>query len=93
MKNKQIQMIVLVCIGLFLFFVSGLDFSSVVLLNADPWWMYFVVLGILVSAYYFMKYSIEDKKIDEEFIEKEGQVFMERIEEDRAKRREYSEKP
>ncbi|OLO36494.1 hypothetical protein BTR23_15295 [Alkalihalophilus pseudofirmus] len=55
--------------------------------------MYFVVLGIFVSAYYFMKHSVEDKKIDEEFIEKEGQVFMERIEEDREKRKRLREEP
>ncbi|MEB1807983.1 MAG: sporulation YhaL family protein [Bacillaceae bacterium] len=93
MKNKQMQMIVLVCIGLLLFLVSGLDFSSVVLLNVEPWWMYIVILGIIISAYYFIKHSLEDKKVDDEFIEKEGQVFMERIQEDREKRKRYSEEP
>jgi Sporulation protein YhaL len=51
-----------------------------------PWWIYACIIGILVSGYMAYKTSREDKLIDEEFIEKEGQVYLERIEQERQKK-------
>lgn len=56
-----------------------------------PWWIYICVIGILVSGYMAFKTSREDKIVDEEFIEKEGQVFIDRIEQERQKKREKME--
>jgi hypothetical protein len=38
------------------------------------------------------KTSLQDKMVDEEFIEKEGQVYLDRIEQERQKKREMIEK-
>ncbi|WP_412758939.1 sporulation YhaL family protein [Metabacillus fastidiosus] len=51
-----------------------------------PWWIYLCIVGIIYSGYMTFKTAKQDRKIDEEFIEKEGQVFIERIEEERKKK-------
>jgi uncharacterized protein YabE (DUF348 family) len=53
-----------------------------------PWWIYVCIIGILVSGYMAFKTSREDKIIDNEFIEQEGQVYLDRIEQERQKKRE-----
>jgi Sporulation protein YhaL len=55
------------------------------------WWIYLCIIGILVSGYMAFKTSREDKMIDDEFIEKEGQVYLDRIEQERQKKREIKE--
>lgn len=52
-----------------------------------PWWIYVCIIGILVSGYMAFKTAREDKKVDQEFIEKEGQVFLERIEQERQRKK------
>jgi Sporulation protein YhaL len=56
-----------------------------------PWWIYVCIIGILASGYMAFKTSREDKMIDHDFIEKEGQVFLDRIEQERQKKREMIE--
>lgn len=55
-------------------------------LSSLPWWMYFVVAGILFSGYRFLIESRADKEADEEWIEEQGQVYMNRIDAERKKR-------
>ncbi|ARK29163.1 sporulation YhaL family protein [Halalkalibacter krulwichiae] len=55
-------------------------------LLSSPWWVYFVVAGIIFSGYLSVKYALEDKRTEQEWIESEGQVYMERIAEEREKR-------
>ncbi|MED1561056.1 hypothetical protein AJ85_07175 [Alkalihalobacillus alcalophilus ATCC 27647 = CGMCC 1.3604] len=57
------------------------------ILLASPWWIFLVIFGILFSAYMSMKYSLEERHVEHEFIEKEGQIYLERIEEEREKRK------
>lgn len=51
-----------------------------------PWWIYVCIIGILISGYMAFKTHQQDKEIDDEFIEKEGQVYIERIEQERQKK-------
>jgi len=51
-----------------------------------PWWIYIVVMGIMFSAYMMIRAVKEEREIDQAFIEKEGEVYMERIREERARR-------
>ena len=53
-----------------------------------PWWIYFVVAGILFSAYMMIKTTKEARDVDMEFIEKEGEIYIKRMEEERARRKE-----
>lgn len=51
-----------------------------------PWWMYLVIAGILFSGYRFLVESQKDKNADKEWIEEQGQVYMERIDAERKRR-------
>jgi len=51
-----------------------------------PWWIYLVIMGIIFSAYMMVRTAKEEQEIDQVFIEKEGEVYMERIREERARR-------
>ncbi|BBW97301.1 sporulation YhaL family protein [Geobacillus sp. FSL W8-0032] len=52
-----------------------------------PWWMYIVVAGILFSGYMTVKTAAREREMDEAFIEKEGEVYMERIRQERERRK------
>lgn len=56
-----------------------------------PFWMYFVVAGIFISAFMVVKTAREDRQADLEWIEKEGDVFIKRMQEEKRKRQEQSE--
>jgi hypothetical protein len=51
-----------------------------------PWWIYLILVGIVVSGYMTIRTAKKEREIDEAFIEKEGEVYMERIREERARR-------
>ncbi|WP_017754268.1 sporulation YhaL family protein [Calidifontibacillus oryziterrae] len=52
-----------------------------------PWWIYFVLAGIVFSAYMMIKSVRKDQEIDQSFIEKEGEVYIERMKQERERRR------
>lgn len=51
-----------------------------------PLWIYFVVAGIFVSAFMALKTAKEERELEQDWIEKEGEVFIERMEEERERR-------
>ncbi|MGD6965429.1 hypothetical protein FZC78_16040 [Rossellomorea vietnamensis] len=55
-----------------------------------PIWMYFIVAGIFVSAYMAMKSAKEDREVENEWIEQEGEVYIKRMENEKEKRRQPS---
>ncbi|GAE25881.1 putative uncharacterized protein YhaL [Halalkalibacter wakoensis JCM 9140] len=56
-------------------------------LLSSPWWVYFVLAGIVLSGYLSVKYSLEDKRTEQEWIENEGNIYMKRLEEERERRK------
>ncbi|MGG3018136.1 sporulation YhaL family protein [Geobacillus stearothermophilus] len=52
-----------------------------------PWWIYLVVAGIIFSGYMTVKTAAREREIDEVFIEKEGEIYMERIRQERERRK------
>ncbi|WP_028402506.1 sporulation YhaL family protein [Ectobacillus panaciterrae] len=44
-----------------------------------PWWVYLVIAGIVVSGYMVLYTSKKEEEIDQEFIEREGEIYMERL--------------
>jgi hypothetical protein len=55
--------------------------------NMDiPLWMYFVIAGIMISAYMVIRTGREEKRIEDEVIEKEGEIYMKRLEEEREEK-------
>ncbi|MGG5739858.1 MULTISPECIES: sporulation YhaL family protein [Bacillus cereus group] len=57
-----------------------------------PWWIYLVIVGIVLSGYMVLYTSKREQEMDNEFIEKEGEVYMKRLEEEREKRNQDSDK-
>ncbi|MGM0846378.1 MAG: sporulation YhaL family protein [Bacillota bacterium] len=55
-----------------------------------PIWMYLIVAGIFVSAYMAMKSAKEDREVENEWIEQEGEVYIKRMEDEKEKRRQLS---
>ncbi|MBB3868368.1 SigE-dependent sporulation protein [Parageobacillus toebii NBRC 107807] len=51
-----------------------------------PWWIYLVVAGIIFSGYMAVRTAAKEREIDESFIEKEGEIYMERIRKERERR-------
>jgi hypothetical protein len=51
-----------------------------------PWWVYLVIVGIVVSGYMVLYTSKKEEEIDQEFIEREGEIYMERLREERRRR-------
>lgn len=49
-----------------------------------PWWVYLCIVGIIFSAYKLVAAAKEEEQVDQSFIEKEGQIYMERMEKERA---------
>ncbi|EEL51859.1 MULTISPECIES: sporulation YhaL family protein [Bacillus cereus group] len=57
-----------------------------------PWWIYLIIIGIVVSGYMVLYTSKKEQDMDNEFIEKEGEVYMKRLEKERERRNQESDK-
>jgi hypothetical protein len=88
MKNKQsnkrlaLFLLAILAIG---FLLTQTTIGNVLL--SSPWWVYFVLAGIVYSGYLSVKYSLEDKRTEQEWIENEGKIYMNRMEEERERRK------
>jgi hypothetical protein len=65
---------------------SGTGVVSTVFANT-PWWIYFVLAGIIYSGYRASIHFAEEKKVDETFIEEEGKKYIERMHNERERRK------
>ncbi|MDV2686267.1 sporulation YhaL family protein [Alkalihalophilus lindianensis] len=82
-KNQRLALILLIILAA-LFVLTQTAIGAALL--ASPWWVYFVIAGILLSGYLSVKYSKEEREFEQEWIEKEGNVYMERLAEEKARR-------
>lgn len=53
-----------------------------------PIWIWFVFIGIIVSAVMAIWTARQERIIDDEWIEKEGQKYIDRMKEERERRKE-----
>ncbi|MCM2676679.1 sporulation YhaL family protein [Alkalicoccobacillus plakortidis] len=81
---KQKLAVAFLAILVIVFITTQTNLLSVV--AQDPWWVYLVMLGVLISGYLSIKYLLEDRRQEQAWIEQEGHVFMERLEEARLKK-------
>jgi hypothetical protein len=56
-----------------------------------PFWVYLVVMGIFFSGFMAIRTGQKEREIDDVYIEKEGQVYMQRMEVEREKRKQINE--
>lgn len=81
----------LIIIGLLLvFFVlqqAGTLATLVEEFQTMPWWGYFVLAGIVYSGFKYLTINQEEEEIDHQWIEEQGKVYINRMEEEREERR------
>lgn len=51
-----------------------------------PFWIFAVVIGIVISALMAVKTGREERLLEMETIEKEGEVYLQRLEQEKEKR-------
>jgi hypothetical protein len=51
-----------------------------------PIWVYAVLVGIMISAYMAVRTGKEEKMHEMEMIEREGEIYMKRLEDEKEKR-------
>lgn len=51
-----------------------------------PWWVYLCIIGIIYSAYMAYSTTKKEKEVEKIFIEREGNIYLERIKKEREKR-------
>ncbi|WP_453990623.1 sporulation YhaL family protein [Bacillus nitroreducens] len=52
-----------------------------------PWFVYVALFGVLFSAYMVIRTTREERKIEDSYIEQEGNVYIERMNDERERRR------
>lgn len=55
-----------------------------------PWWIYFVIVFILFSGYMSLRAMRAEKRLEQQYIEQQGEIYMERIRQERMKRQRSS---
>jgi len=55
-----------------------------------PFWVYFILVGIAISAYMVIKTSREEQRLEMEQAEKEGQIYLERLKKERERKQQPS---
>jgi hypothetical protein len=55
-----------------------------------PIWIYAVVAGIVISALMAIKTGREERQVEMESIEREGEIYIKRLEREKEKREELS---
>jgi Na+/glutamate symporter len=53
-----------------------------------PIWVYAVVVGIVISALMAIKTGREERQLELENIEREGEIYMDRLEKEKEQRKE-----
>ncbi len=48
-----------------------------------PWWVFMMIIFIFLSGYMAFRAMRAEKQLEHQFIEREGKIYMERMEEER----------
>lgn len=51
-----------------------------------PIWVFAVLIGIMISAYMAIRTGKEERKLEMESIEREGEIYMKRLEKEKDSR-------
>jgi hypothetical protein len=56
------------------------------MIGGVPLWVFIVILLIFFSGYMAFRTMQAERKVDEQFIEKEGQIYIDRMEEEKQRK-------
>ena len=85
---RAVWLFFLIVVSYFFFHMMGWIGGITSFLATFPVWGYFIIAGIIFSGYKVIEGVLEDRRVDNDHIEREGQVFIERMEEERKRRKE-----
>ena len=69
------------------FIVNGQPYEKKEGKKMIPIWVYFVAAGIVISAYMAVRTGREEKKVEHDSIEREGEIYMKRLEQEKEERK------
>lgn len=52
-----------------------------------PWWVFVIILFICFSGYMAFRAMRAERRLEQQLIEREGEIYMERIRQERERRR------
>lgn len=52
-----------------------------------PWWVFMMIILIFLCGYMAFRAMRAEKKLDQHYIEHEGKIYIERIEEERLRKK------
>lgn len=55
-----------------------------------PWWVIVMILFICFSGYMAYRAMRAERRLEQQFIEREGEIYMERIRQERERRQQSS---
>lgn len=55
-----------------------------------PWWVFVMILFICFSGYMAYRAMRAERRLEQQFIEREGEIYMERIRQERERRQQSS---
>lgn len=64
-----------------------MDKGGLKMIVGVPWWVFLMILFIFFSGYMAFRAIRAEKKLEQQFIESEGKVYMDRLEEARKKQK------
>lgn len=53
-----------------------------------PWWIYLVILGIVFCGFMVIFTEKQEQDIEEEYLEQEGAIYIERMKKEQEKKKE-----
>lgn len=56
------------------------------MIGGVPMWVFLVIILIFFSGYMAFRTMQAERKVDEQFIEKEGQIYIDRMQEEKEKK-------
>ncbi|WP_449539308.1 sporulation YhaL family protein [Ferdinandcohnia sp. Marseille-Q9671] len=62
-------------------------------MSAIPWFVYVALFGVLLSAYMVIRTTREERQTENSYIEQEGNVYIERMKNEKEKRTKQINKP
>jgi hypothetical protein len=63
-----------------------MDKGVKIMILGMPWWVFMMILFIFFSGYMAFRAMRAERELENHYIEREGQVYIERMEEEREER-------
>lgn len=51
-----------------------------------PWWIYLIMMFICISGFMSFRAMRAEKRLEQQYIEQEGQIYMERMKQEKLRR-------